>query len=172
LQVVLPEGEEDPLTLRKSFDMLTFVGVANFGEALIPDQHINASNAGQLAATQLEDLDIHIEIVCSLCDTSSEVDLDKLKAWVDTPVLTPMSQPITTSYASLTTDKLPSSQTLVPAFKSSFHSAAALKSVHILSKFWGDDVEEVEKVMEDTLSHDKRLEMEDYPSISKSTKEE
>jgi len=71
------------------------------------------------------------------------VHLERLKAWVDTPVLTLMSQLITTSYASLTTDKLPSSQILIPIFKSSFHSAAALKSVHILSKFWGDEVEEV-----------------------------
>jgi len=56
---------------------------------------------------------------------------------------------------------------LVPASKSSLHSAAALKSVKILSKFWGDKVEEV---MEDTLSHDQRLEMEDFPSLSESTK--
>jgi len=98
------------------------------------------------------------------------VDSDRLKAWVDTQVLTPMLQPITTRYVNLTTDKLPSSQTLVLASKSSFHSAAALKSVQILSKFWGDEVEEVEEVMEDTLSHDKRLEMEDYPSLSESTK--
>jgi len=97
---------------------------------------------------------------------------DRLKAWVDTPVLTPMPQPITTSYASLTIDKLPSSQILVPASKSSFHSAAALKSVHVLSKFWGDEVEKVEEVMEDTLSHDQRLGMEDYPSLSKSIKAE
>jgi len=63
------------------------------------------------------------------------VNPDRLKAWVDTPMLTHMSQPITSSYDSLTTDKLPSSQILVPASKSSFHSAAALKSVKILSKF-------------------------------------
>ncbi|RHN78239.1 hypothetical protein MtrunA17_Chr1g0163341 [Medicago truncatula] len=100
------------------------------------------------------------------------VDSDRLKAWVDTPVLTPMPQPITTSYANLTVDKLPSSQILVLASKSSFHSAAALKSVQILSKFWEDEVEKVEDVMEDTLSHDKRLEMEDFPSLSESTKTE
>jgi len=100
------------------------------------------------------------------------VDPYRLKVWVDTPVLTPMPQPITTSYASLTTDKLPLSQILVPTSKSSFHSAAALKSVQIFSKFWGDVVGEVEEVMEDTLSHDKRLEIEDYPSLSESTKAE
>ena len=100
------------------------------------------------------------------------VHLERLKAWVDTPVLTLMSQLITTSYASLTTDKLPLSQILVPTSKSSFHSAAALKSVQIFSKFWGDVVGEVEEVMEDTLSHDKRLEIEDYPSLSESTKAE
>jgi hypothetical protein len=42
----------------------------------------------------------------------------------------------------------------------------------ILSKFWGDEIEEVEEVMEDTLNHDKRLELEDYPSLSESTKTE
>lgn len=148
------------------------------------------------------------------------VDPDKLKAWVDTPVLTSMPQPITTKYASLTSDKLSSSQTLVSASKSSLHSAAALKSVQILSKFWGDEVEEGEDhiseapvssnkivdpqviqkwantlvltpmvipvtVMEETLSHDNRPDMEEdnvetivsdfeqhYPSLSESTKEE
>jgi len=60
-----------------------------------------------------------------------------LKAWADTHVLTLMPQPITTNCVSLTTDKLPSSQTLVSASKSSIHSAATLKSVQILSKFWG-----------------------------------
>jgi len=57
-------------------------------------------------------------------------------------VLVPMPQPVTTSYASLTSDKLPSSQTWVLASKSSLYSAAALKSVQIHSKFWGDEVEE------------------------------
>lgn len=97
------------------------------------------------------------------------VNPDRLKAWVDTQVFTPMPQPITASYASLTPDKLPSSQILVPASKSFFHSTASLKSVQILSKFWG---EEVEEVMEDTFNHDKRLEMEYYPSLSESTKVE
>jgi hypothetical protein len=102
------------------------------------------------------------------------VDPDKLKAWVDTPVLTPILQPITTNYASLTSDKLPSSQTLVSASKSSLHSAAALKSVQILSKFWGDEVEEE---MEDTPSHDNAEATisdfeQHYPSLSESTKAE
>jgi hypothetical protein len=103
---------------------------------------------------------------------------DRLKAWVDTPVLTHMPQPITTNYASLTTNKLPSNQTLAPASNSSL-SIAAHKNVHILSKFWGDEVKEL---MEDTLSHGKRLEVDDhvdatlsdfkqhYPCISESTK--
>lgn len=56
----------------------------------------------------------------------------------------PTPQPVTTNYASLTSDKLPSSQTWVPASKSSLCSAAALKSVQILSKYWGDEVEEGE----------------------------
>jgi len=42
--------------------------------------------------------------------------------------------------------------------KSSRCSAATLKSVQILSKVWGNEVEEV---MEDTLNHDKRLEVEE-----------
>ena len=100
------------------------------------------------------------------------MDPDRLKAWVDNPVLILMPQPITTSYANLTTDKLPSSQTLVPTSKSSFHYVVALKSVQILSKFWGDEVDEVEEVIENTISHDKRLEMEHYPSLSRSTKTE
>jgi len=39
------------------------------------------------------------------------------------------------------------------------HSAAAFKSVQILSKFWGDEVQEV---LEDTLNHDERLAVEDH----------
>jgi len=104
-----------------------------------------------------------------------------LKVWANTHGLTPMPQPITTIYASLTTDKLPSSQTLVPSSKSSLHFAAALKSVQILSKFWGD---EVDGEMEDTHIPDKRLEVENcaeaflsdfeqhYPSVYESTKAE
>jgi len=100
------------------------------------------------------------------------MDLDKLKVWVDTPVFTPMLQPITTKYASLTSDKLPSSQTLVSASKSSIHFVAVLKSVQILSKFSGNEVEEE---MEDTLRHDNAEATisdfeQHYPSFSKSTK--
>ena len=75
---------------------------------------------------------------------------DMHKAVHDAPIVTPfedvvlapvpMPQPITTSFASLTSDKLPSSQTLIPASKPL--SAAAQKSVQILIKFWGDEVEE------------------------------
>lgn len=140
-----------------------------------------------------------IEVFTGLQDAprnSPNVTLDKVVAWAATPVLSPVSyhqpvtqsmyatapmpQPVTTSYASLTSDKHPSSQ--IPIFKSSLHSAAALKSVQILSKFWGDDVEEV---MEDTISSDKRIEAEEdnvealisdfekhYPSLSESTKAE
>ena len=102
------------------------------------------------------------------------VDPDKLKAWVDTPVLTSMLQPITIKYASLTSDKLPSCQTLVLVSNSALHSAPALKSVKILSKFWRDEVEEV---MEDTLNHDNAEATisnfkQHYPSLSESTKAE
>jgi len=46
-----------------------------------------------------------------------------------------MPQPVTARYDSLTSDKLPSNQNLVPTSKPSLHSAAALKSVQILSEF-------------------------------------
>ena len=72
-------------------------------------------------------------------------------------VRVPMLQPITTSYASLTSDKLPSSQTRVPASKSSHYSAAALKSVQILSKFWGDEVEEGEDYNVEALLSSKKI---------------
>ena len=98
------------------------------------------------------------------------MDPDRLKVWVDAPVFTPMPQPITTSYANLATNKLPSSQTLVPASKSSFHSAAALKECADYFQILGDVVDEVEEVIEDTISYDKMLELEDYPNLSESTK--
>jgi hypothetical protein len=147
------------------------------------------------------------KVVSHVSHTCLKAPADKVAAWAATPVLSPvclpapvtldintyhqpitqsmfatapMPQPVTTSYASLTSDKLPSSQ--IPTSKSSLHSAAALKSVHILSKFWGDEVEEV---MEDTLSPDKRIEVEEdnvealisdfekhYPCLSESAKAE
>jgi len=51
-----------------------------------------------------------------------------------------MPQRVTTRFASLTSDKHSSSQTLVLASKPL--SSTALKSVQILSKFWRDEVEE------------------------------
>jgi len=48
-----------------------------------------------------------------------------------------MSQPVTTRYDSLTSDELPSNQNLAPTSKPSLHSADTIKSVQILSKFWG-----------------------------------
>jgi len=65
----------------------------------------------------------------------------------------------------VTSDKLPSNQNLVLASKPSLHSAAALKSVQILSKFWRDvDVEEDndEAVTSIFEQH--------YPSLPESTK--
>ena len=53
-----------------------------------------------------------------------------------------MPHHVTTSYDSLTSDKLPSNQNLVLSSKPSLHSAATLKSVQILFKLWGDEVEE------------------------------
>lgn len=182
--------KEPPLTLQNSFDLLPAECEIPFGKA----QLINKEQATFLSEEVITSVDEVLSLdkrkitithedptlvqalpsellgVSVIPATSIRtVNPDRLKTSVDTPGLTPMPQPITTSYASLTPDKLPSSQILVPASKSSFHSAAALKSVQILSKFWG---EEVEEVMEDTFNHDKRLEMEDYPSLSESTKAE
>jgi hypothetical protein len=80
-----------------------------------------------------------------------------------------MPQPITTKFASLTSDKLPSSQTFIPASKPL--SAAAKKSVQILSKFWGDEVEEgdVEEDNDEAIVSDFE---QHYPSLSESTKAE
>jgi hypothetical protein len=76
-----------------------------------------------------------------------------------------MQQPVTTSYDSLTSDKLPSNQNLVLASKPSRHSVAALKSVQILSKFWGDEV--VEDDNDETITS---IFEQHYPSLSESTK--
>jgi len=62
-------------------------------------------------------------------DASVKVTLDNTTSHPSMP------QPVTTSYDSLTSDNLPSNQNLAPTSKPSLHSAAALKSVHILSKF-------------------------------------
>jgi len=103
------------------------------------------------------------------------VTLDKNTSHQSMSAIVSMSQPVTTHYDSLTNDKLPSSQILVPVSKPSLHSAAALKSVQILSKFWGDEVEEV---LDDTLSHELVVEDHDedfeqhYPSLSESNKAE
>jgi len=120
--------------------------------------------------------------------SSKVVDPVLLQAWVNTPVITPldapnnrlsvkvtldntfhpsMPQPVTTRYDSLTSDNLPSNQNLVLASKSSLHSAATLKSVQILSKLWGDEVEEEgndEAIPSIFEQH--------YPSLSESTKAE
>ena len=113
---------------------------------VVPDEVVPSSLHNKVSTTH-EDPPLVQALPSELLGVSATsvrvVNQDRLKAWIDTLVLTPMPQPITTSYASLTTDKLPSSQILIPASKSSFHSAAALKSVEILSKFWGDEVEEV-----------------------------
>ena len=105
------------------------------------------------------------------------VTLDKNTSHQSMSAIVSMPQSVTTHYDSLTSDKLPSSKILFPVSKPSLHSAAALKSVQILSKFWGDELEEV---LEDTLSHDERLAVEDhdgdfeqhYPSLSESNKAE
>ena len=63
-----------------------------------------------------------------------------LKVTLDNTTSHPsMSQPVTISYDSLTSDKLPPNQNLASASKPSLHSATALESVQILSKkiWWG-----------------------------------
>ena len=165
---VSSEREDAPLILNNSFDLLSSKEVVvPFGEVL-PDG-LGTSEV----STGLSDVPRN--------SPSPNVTLDKVVDWATTPVLSPvcapvtfdintyhqpvrqsmhatapMPQPVITNYASLTSDKLPSSQ--ISTFKSSLHSDAALKSVQILSKFWG---EEVEKVMEDTISLDKRTEAEE-----------
>jgi len=66
----------------------------------------------------------------------------------------PMPQPITTYHDNLTSDKLPFSHVLIPASITSLPSTAALKSVQILSKFWGDEVEEGEDCSLEDASED------------------
>jgi len=53
----------------------------------------------------------------------------------------------------MTSDKLPFSHVLIPASVTSLPSAAARKSVKILSKFWGDEVEEGEDSLEIASKH-------------------
>jgi len=65
-------------------------------------------------------------------DASVKVTLDNVHHLSSIYVTT-----VTTYYDNLTSDKLPSNQNLVHASKPSLNSAAALKSVQILSKFWG-----------------------------------
>lgn len=76
-----------------------------------------------------------------------------------------MQQPVTTYHDSLTSDKLPSNQNLVHTSKPSLHSAAALKSVQILSKFWANEVEEEDNDEAITSTFEQH-----YPSMSESTK--
>jgi len=66
-------------------------------------------------------------------------------------------------------EKLPSSQTLIPAFKPL--SATAQMSVQIFSKIWGDEVEggEVEEDNAETIVSDFEH---PYPSLSESIKAE
>lgn len=75
-------------------------------------------------------------------------------------MLGPLPQPITTYHDALTSDKLPFSHVLIPASVTSLPSAAALKSLKILSKFWGDEVEEGEDCSLEVTS-------EDIPAASK-----
>ena len=91
-----------------------------------------------------------------------------LKVTLDNTTSHPsMSQPVTISYDSLTSDKLPPNQNLASASKPSLHSATALESVQILSKFWGDKVEE-----EDNDEVITSIFEQHYPSMSESTKAE
>jgi hypothetical protein len=90
-----------------------------------------------------------------------------VKATLDNTTSSSMSQPVTTRYDSLTSDMLPSNQNPVLASKPSLHSAAALKSVQILSKLWGDEVEE-----EDNDEATPSIFEQNYPSLSESTKAE
>jgi len=103
---------------------------------------------------------LHSEAIAAF-DASVKVNLDNTTSYPS------MSQPVTTSYDSLTCDKLPSNQNLVMVSKPSLHSAGAFKSVQILSKFWGDEVEleDNDEAIPSTFEHH-------YPSLSESTKAE
>ena len=75
-------------------------------------------------------------------------------------MLDPLPQPITTYHDALTSDKLPFSHILIPASVTPIPSAAALKSLKILSKFWPDEIEEGEDCSLEVTS-------EDIPAASK-----
>jgi len=75
-----------------------------------------------------------------------------------------MRQLVTTRFASLTSDKLPSSQTLVSASKPLYD--ATLKSVQILSKFWRDEVEEGDDhISEAPMSSNKNVDPKGFSKV-------
>ena len=124
----------------------------------------NLVDLGEALSEELENIDASSDMHKVVHDAPIVTPLEDV---VLAPV--PMPQPITTKFASLTTNKLPSSQTFIPASKPL--SAAAKKSVQILSKFWGDEVEEGdveddndEAIVSDFEQHN--------PSLSESTKAE
>ena len=150
IAAIVQECTEDlSLELQNSFSSLDVVNLVDLGEALSEElENIDASSDMQKAVHD-----------APIVTPTEDVEL--------APV--PMPQPVTTKFAGLTNDKLPSSQTLIPASKPL--STAALKSVQIISKFWGDEVEqgEVEEDIAEAIVSDFE---QHYPSLFESTKAE
>jgi len=155
------------------------------------NNRVNKSNEDIVAIVQecTEALRLELQFIFASLDVVNFVDLgealsedleiidassDMQMVVHDAPIVTPledvdlapvhMSKLVTTRLARLTSDKLPSNQTMIPAFKPL--SAATLMSVQILSKLWGDEVEEdnVEAIISNFEQH--------YPSLSESTNAE
>lgn len=154
--------------LHNSFELLSSDSEANHGEA---DMTIYASTAEQLVDTRMESLDAPLELASnqmgildvplildvpfkapcssetrplnnSVTSVSAPKALDPalVANWAATPVLTPtcFPTPITSNYEFLGMDKRPPTTPYVQIF----HSAAANKTIQVLKKFWGDEVDE------------------------------
>jgi hypothetical protein len=194
-EIAVAAVTQPPLSLRNSFDMLTSDCELPHGEALLEDSdnfvdsldlfnNISEFDKGFPVNRQKSKAPISFETrpsdfpllasnkpvmtqepgdcaYIAAIDASVKVTLDNNTSHPSMP------QPVTTYYDSLTSDKLPSNQNLVHASKPSLHSAAALKSVQILSKFWGDEV-----VEEDSDEVIISIFEQHHPSLSESTKAE
>ncbi|KEH22611.1 DUF4283 domain protein [Medicago truncatula] len=110
-----------------------------------------------LTSEELKDLDIPIETVCSLNTTSSEAPIPKGTSPSDTVLTLDKQGPDGVGRMSF-----PNPPSL------SIEQVALLYANLTTDKLPSSQI----LVIEDTISHDKRLEMEDYPSLSESTKTE
>lgn len=134
---------DQSLQLRNSFDILEDENDKENWEALaevvIPATSVRVVDPNRLKAR----VNTHVltPLTMPIQMYGGQFGLDKNTSHLPSTqsmfATTPILQPVRTSYASLTRDTLPSSQTLVPSSKSPLHSTGTLKSVQILSKFWG-----------------------------------